>query len=122
MGKDRALVYSRRGVQRRVTELYSVAYRYIVVARMERSIRHLMRFPSVLKSALRLATLAVSTQALSSLVIAGPAVPQLTPPTIEAFNDYVRLTEARNAAAFYGLMDFPEQSARKPTTNFGVAK
>ena len=65
---------------------------------MERSIRHLMRFPSVLKSALRLATLAVSTQALSSLVIAGPAVPQLTPPTIEAFNNYVRLTEARNAA------------------------
>jgi hypothetical protein len=95
---DRAPVYSRRGVHRRVTDLYSVTYRYIVLTRMERSIRHLMRFPSVLKSALRLATLAASTQAFSSLVIAGPAVPQLTPPTIEAFNDYVRLTEARNDA------------------------
>lgn len=65
---------------------------------MERSIRHLMGFPSVLKSALRLATLAAVTQAWSGLVIAGPAVPQLTSPTIEAFNDYVRLTEARSDA------------------------
>lgn len=73
-----------------------MAYKYAVVTRMVRSARHWMHFPSVLKSALRLATLAASTQALSSLVIAGPALPQLTPPTIEAFNDYVRLTEARN--------------------------
>lgn len=65
---------------------------------MERSIRHLMGFPSVLKSALRLATLAAVTQAWSGLVIAGPAVPRLTSPTIEAFNDYVRLTEARSDA------------------------
>jgi hypothetical protein len=57
-----------------------------------------MGFPSVLKSALRLATLAAVTQAWSGLVIAGPAVPQLTSPTIEAFNDYVRLTEARSDA------------------------
>jgi hypothetical protein len=65
---------------------------------MERSIRHLMGFPSVLKSALRLAILAAVTQAWSGLVIAGPAVPRLTSPTIEAFNDYVRLTEARSDA------------------------
>jgi hypothetical protein len=57
-----------------------------------------MGFPSVLKSALRLATLAAVTQAWSGLVIAGPAVPRLTSPTIEAFNDYVRLTEARSDA------------------------
>jgi hypothetical protein len=75
-----------------------VTYRSTVVARMERSIRHLMGFPSVLKSALRLATLAAVTQAWSGLVIAGPAVPRLTSPTIEAFNDYVRLTEARSDA------------------------
>jgi hypothetical protein len=65
---------------------------------MERSVRHLMGFPSVLKSALRLAILAAVTQAWSGLVIAGPAVPRLTSPTIEAFNDYVRLTEARSDA------------------------
>jgi hypothetical protein len=75
-----------------------VTYRSTVVARMERSIRHLMGFPSVLKSALRLAILAAVTQAWSGLVIAGPAVPRLTSPTIEAFNDYVRLTEARSDA------------------------
>ena len=75
-----------------------MTYRSTLVARMERSIRHLMGFPSVLKSALRLATLAAVTQAWSGLVIAGPAVPQLTSPTIEAFNDYVRLTEARSDA------------------------
>jgi hypothetical protein len=57
-----------------------------------------MGFPSVLKSALRLAILAAVTQAWSGLVIAGPAVPRLTSPTIEAFNDYVRLTEARSDA------------------------
>jgi hypothetical protein len=57
-----------------------------------------MHFPSTPRSALLLAALAAGTQLLLSLVIAAPAVPQLTPPTIEAFNQYIRLTEARNDA------------------------
>lgn len=65
---------------------------------MERSVRHVMHFPSTPRSALLLAALAAGTQLLLSLVIAAPAVPQLTPPTIEAFNQYIRLTEARNDA------------------------
>jgi hypothetical protein len=56
-----------------------------------------MHFPSARKSTLLLAILAMSTLVLlPNLIIADPAVPQLAPSTIEAFNGYVRLTEARN--------------------------
>lgn len=57
----------------------------------------MMHFPSARKSTLLLAVLAMSTQVLlPNLIIADPAVPELAPSTIEAFNAYVRLTEARN--------------------------
>jgi hypothetical protein len=48
--------------------------------------------------ALLLGSFALSTQAFPVLAIADPSPSQLKPATVEAFNRYVRLTEARNDA------------------------
>lgn len=45
---------------------------------------------------LQLAAVAVSTQGLPTVAVAEPAAQELMPSTVAAFNDYVRLTEARN--------------------------
>jgi hypothetical protein len=57
-----------------------------------------MCFPSQVarKGALLLATLAAAQPLLLSGATEPAAAPQLKPPTVEAFSDYVRLTEARN--------------------------
>jgi hypothetical protein len=55
----------------------------------------LTRFPS--QSVRRFVLLlAVSTQGLPWVAVAEPPTPELKPSTVEAFNGYVRLTEARN--------------------------
>jgi hypothetical protein len=57
-----------------------------------------MRFPrhSVRKCALLLAAAAVGAPGLPRVALAEPAAPVLLPSTVEAFEHYVRLTEARN--------------------------
>jgi hypothetical protein len=58
----------------------------------------LSTFRPALNFALLLGSFALSTQAFPVLAIADPSPSQLKPATVEAFNRYVRLTEARNDA------------------------
>jgi hypothetical protein len=57
-----------------------------------------MRFPcqSVCKCLLLLAAAVVVSRGLPGVALADPAAPELKPTTVEAFRDYVRLTETRN--------------------------
>jgi hypothetical protein len=71
-----------------------------VITWIERPARHLMSFPSnlVRSFALLLGALALGTQPLAVVPIAGPSPAQLKSAALEAFNHYVRLTEVRNEA------------------------
>jgi hypothetical protein len=64
---------------------------------MEGNSEQLMRFSS--QTFLQCALVAAATMVVHSFscsAVAAPAPPQLSPPTISAFNDYAKLTEARN--------------------------
>jgi len=67
---------------------------------MERSVGRLMRSPfaAARNFVLLLGAFALGTQASPAVALAGPPPSQLKPATLEAFNRYVRLTEARNDA------------------------
>lgn len=67
---------------------------------MERSVGHLMPFFShtARRCLLLLMAAAIGTPALPALLWARPAAAELSAATIQAFDQYVRLTEARNDA------------------------